>query len=142
MDTVQAEISQSEWEVMRVIWTLGSATTHDLTAILEEKMGWKSATTKTFLGRLVKKQALSTEKEGREFRYRALIPEQAAMDEATQALFDHLCAMKAGQTLENLINALTLSQHDIAQLQAVLAQKAKTAPEKVDCNCLPDDCQC
>ncbi|MCG4283075.1 BlaI/MecI/CopY family transcriptional regulator, partial [Lacticaseibacillus saniviri] len=61
MDTVQAEISQSEWEVMRVIWTLGSATTHDLTAILEEKMGWKSATTKTFLGRLVKKQALSTE---------------------------------------------------------------------------------
>lgn len=48
MDTVQAEISQSEWEVMRVIWTLGSATTHDLTAILEEKWVGKVRQRKLF----------------------------------------------------------------------------------------------
>ena len=61
METPKVEISQSEWEVMRIIWTLGPLTSSTLATILAEKMGWKVATTKTFLGRLVKKGALTTE---------------------------------------------------------------------------------
>ncbi|ARW18982.1 Transcriptional repressor CopY [Pediococcus pentosaceus] len=51
----EIEISQSEWETMRVIWTLQKATSHQIIEILEEKLGWKASTTKTYLGRLVKK---------------------------------------------------------------------------------------
>lgn len=140
METLTAEISQSEWEVMRVVWTLKGVSSHLLVEILGEKMGWKPATTKTFLGRLVKKGALATEKQGREFFYTATIPEQTAMDQTVQALFDHLCEMKAGTTLDHLLQHVTLSQQDIANLQAQLTEMAIDAPETVLCNCLPEDC--
>ncbi|WP_057893486.1 CopY/TcrY family copper transport repressor [Lacticaseibacillus brantae] len=140
METLTAEISQSEWEVMRVIWTLKGVSSHLLVEILSEKMGWKAATTKTFLGRLVKKGALATEKQGREFFYTATIPEQSAMDQTVQALFDHLCEMKVGTTIDHLLQHVTLSQSDIAQLQAQLAMLAVDAPLTVPCNCLPEDC--
>ncbi|GEK29662.1 CopY/TcrY family copper transport repressor [Furfurilactobacillus siliginis] len=136
--TMQIEISDAEWEVMRVLWTLGHATSHQLTEILTEKMGWKPATTKTLLGRLVKKEILSTTKQGNAFDYKPLVEETAAMNAATHALFSHLCQMKAGQTLADLMTDLTFSQADVKKLQAVLEKKALTAPEQVPCNCLPD----
>ncbi|WP_125981868.1 CopY/TcrY family copper transport repressor [Loigolactobacillus iwatensis] len=138
----QMEISDAEWEVMRVIWTLGSATSHTVIEALSEKMGWKAATTKTLLGRLMKKGALTAKKNGRAFTYFPEIPEQEAMDVATISLFDHLCQMRAGATLTALADHVSLSQTDIANLQKLLTEKAKTAPEKVSCNCLPDDCHC
>ncbi|WP_369403871.1 BlaI/MecI/CopY family transcriptional regulator [Secundilactobacillus silagei] len=64
------------------------------------------------------------------------------MNGSAEQLFDHLCAMKKGATLLNLVEHVTLTQDDIAQLQAALSRKAKTAPKQVDCDCLPNDEQC
>ena len=47
------KISDSEWEIMRVIWTLGQTTAQEITQILADSMDWKPATIKTLLGRLV-----------------------------------------------------------------------------------------
>lgn len=141
METPKVEISQSEWEVMRIIWTLGSLRSSTLAAILADKMGWKVATTKTFLGRLVKKGALETEKQGREFLYHATVGEQESMDAAAAELFNHLCQMKIGKTLDHLITNVTLSKHDINDLQQTLTAKLPDAPEKVNCNCLPEGCK-
>ncbi len=62
--TSPIKISDSEWEIMRVIWTLGQSTAQEITQILAESMEWKAATVKTLLGRLVKKEAVWTEQEG------------------------------------------------------------------------------
>lgn len=134
------EISQSEWETMRVIWTLQKATSHQIIEILEEKLGWKASTTKTYLGRLVKKRALRTSKNGREFIYQPIIEEQVAMDNASKSLFVHLCQHKVGTTLANLIDQIELSKSDIQMLIGKLEEKAQTAPDKVSCNCLPENC--
>ncbi|MFC6181775.1 CopY/TcrY family copper transport repressor [Lactiplantibacillus daowaiensis] len=136
------EISDAEWEVMRVTWTLGSVTSSQMAEIMAEKMGWKTATVKTLLGRLIKKGALRAEKHGRAFTYYPTVSEQPSMDEAVETLFGHLCQMRVGQTLTDLVGKLTLSQQDVANLQAALAQKAETAPEMVDCDCLPGDEHC
>ncbi|HAT54228.1 MAG TPA: CopY/TcrY family copper transport repressor [Lactobacillus sp.] len=139
--TVKLEISDAEWEVMRIVWTLGESNSRQITEILAAKMGWKSATVKTLLGRLVKKQALATQKSGNAFTYTPLVEEQDAMDSATRALFGHLCQMKVGQTLSDLIDNLTLSKANIAELQQQLSDKALTAPDTVSCNCLPEGCE-
>lgn len=139
--TVQLEISDAEWEVMRIVWTLGESTSRQISAILADKMDWKPATVKTLLGRLVKKGALATTKANQAFVYTPLVTEQAAMDAATHALFGHLCEMKVGTTLASLIDDLTLSRTDISQLQQLLATKAVDAPSEVACNCLPDGCR-
>lgn len=136
------EITTSEWEVMRIVWSLGQVNSRDLIDLLQQKRDWQDSTIKTLIGRLVKKGFLKTEKEGRRFNYTATVPEIEAMDNATQNLFDHLCGMKKGQTLATLIDQTTLSQADILQLQQRLTAKAATAPEKVACDCLPDKCEC
>lgn len=56
MTVTPIKISDSEWEVMRVIWTQGSTTAQEIIAILGQTMEWKPATIKTLLGRLVKRK--------------------------------------------------------------------------------------
>ncbi|RRK10730.1 CopY/TcrY family copper transport repressor [Lactiplantibacillus garii] len=133
------DISDAEWEVMRVAWTLGNVTSSQMSSIMAEKMGWKTATVKTLLGRLIKKGALRAEKNGRAFTYYPTVQEQPSMDEAVNTLFSHLCQMRVGQTLTDVVKNLTLSQQDIAEMQRVLTEKAKTAPAMVDCDCVPGE---
>jgi len=136
------EISDAEWEVMRVTWTLGNVTSSQMAEIMAAKMGWKTATVKTLLGRLIKKGALRAEKHGRAFTYYPTVDEQPSMDKAVKTLFGHLCQMRVGQTLTDLVGQLTLSQTDIKTLQATLAKKAETAPATVDCDCIPGQNHC
>ncbi len=42
--TSPIKISDSEWEIMRVIWTFGQSTAQEITQILAESMEWKAAT--------------------------------------------------------------------------------------------------
>ncbi|MFD1432223.1 CopY/TcrY family copper transport repressor [Lacticaseibacillus yichunensis] len=141
------EITPAEWEVMRIIWTLGQASAHQVIDLLQQKRDWSDSTIKTLLGRLVKKGLLETSKDGRSFIYKPLISETAAMNGTASQLFSHLCAMKRGKTLVELIETLPLSRGDIETLQAALAKKLPDAPEMVDCDCLPGgmqetDCNC
>ncbi|WP_461215182.1 CopY/TcrY family copper transport repressor [Lacticaseibacillus sp. GG6-2] len=136
------EMSPAEWEVMRVVWTKGSAGTNEIIAVMQAKRDWAESTVKTLLRRLVGKKALATVKAGRQFVYHPLISEQVAMTQTTDELFDHLCEMKQGAVLIGLLQRTTLSQKDIQTMQQVLAEKAKTAPVQVACNCLAGECTC
>ncbi|MTV81933.1 CopY/TcrY family copper transport repressor [Secundilactobacillus folii] len=136
------EITPSEWELMRIVWTKGQVYSRELIDLLQRKRKWSDSTIKTLLRRLVQKGLLATKKEDRRFLYTATISETDAMNGSAEQLFDHLCAMKKGKTLVDLVDHVTLTKGDIAQLQAVLASKAVDAPNQVQCDCLPDDCQC
>ncbi|EDN7766848.1 TPA: CopY/TcrY family copper transport repressor, partial [Listeria monocytogenes] len=78
----------------------------------------------------------------RPFTYKPVVGEKESMAAAADDLFDHMCAMRAGSTIAGVIQSRELSRADIANLQAILAEKAKTAPEEVQCNCLPGDQTC
>ncbi len=136
------EMSPAEWEVMRVVWTKGTAATNEIVAVMQQKRDWAESTIKTLLRRLVGKQALATNKVGRQFVYQPLISEQVAMTQTADELFDHLCEMKQGTVLLGLLQRTILSQGDIQAMQQLLATKAETAPAQVACNCLADQCTC
>lgn len=139
MDTKIDEITPSEWDLMRIVWTKGSVQTGELITLLQRKRDWSDSTIKTLLGRLVKKGLLATTKDGRKFVYHATVEETTAMDETVSELFAHLCAMKKGTTLAHLLEQTPLTKSDIAHLQDILAAKAQDAPETVPCDCLPPD---
>nr|2K4B_A Chain A, Transcriptional regulator [Lactococcus lactis subsp. lactis] len=73
MNEVEFNVSNAELIVMRVIWSLGEARVDEIYAQIPQELEWSLATVKTLLGRLVKKEMLSTEKEGRKFVYRPLM---------------------------------------------------------------------
>ena len=144
-ETVQnsiEEITPSEWELMRIVWTKGQLYSRELIDLMQAKRSWSDSTIKTLLRRLVKKGLLQTEKQDRRFLYTATISETEAMNGSAEQLFDHLCAMKKGETLLNLIQHVELTQTDIQKLQAALTEKAKTAPTEVACDCLPNNANC
>ncbi|MGC3164653.1 BlaI/MecI/CopY family transcriptional regulator, partial [Enterococcus faecium] len=80
-----------EWEIMRVIWTLGQTTAQEITQILADSMDWKPATIKTLLGRLVKKEVIWTEQEGKKFIYHTAVSQMETVRSPTENLFYHIC---------------------------------------------------
>lgn len=137
------EITPAEWQVMRIVWTLGETTSSQIITILQRKVDWKPATVKTLLRRLVAKGALATTRQGRSFIYRPLVAEQATMDQVADDLFNSICEHCVGRTLDHVVDQATLSKADIQRLQQTLAAKLATAPDQVQCNCVPgEDMHC
>ncbi|MCA1055711.1 CopY/TcrY family copper transport repressor [Rossellomorea aquimaris] len=136
------EITDSEWEVMRVVWALGEVTSKEINQVLQDKKEWKPATTKTFIGRLVKKGMLQTEKSGNRFIYTAAVSEEESLKTLKAGLFHHICSRAVGKTIADLIQEATLSHADIALLEDALQTKKKDAVDEVACNCVPGQCTC
>lgn len=140
--TMMITISEAEWEVMRVVWANVTVTSREVIDILTEKMDWKESTIKTLIGRLVNKEALKTEKEGRRFIYSANISEKESVKSYSEDILDRVCDTKDVLVVQHLIQDAKLSQSNIQDLIALLEEKAKSAPENVACNCTPGQCNC
>lgn len=136
------KISDAEWEVMRVVWSKKSVTSQEVIDVLSDKMDWKPATIKTLLGRLVKKELVSTETAGKKFRYAPLVNEQQTVKSVTENLFSRICAKKIGRTISELIEEAELTTADLDLIKMALKEKALTAVDSVACNCVPGQCDC
>ncbi|WP_294603043.1 CopY/TcrY family copper transport repressor [uncultured Lactobacillus sp.] len=129
-------ISEAEWEVMRIVWTLGKIHTGDVIQQLQAKKDWSESTIKTLMGRLVKKGLLKTRKDGRRFVYSATVTQIEMMIQVTNEMMSHMCDMHKGQVMIAILKDMPLSQGDITKIESELALKKEHAPEMVNCNCL------
>ena len=133
----ESTISDSEWEIMRIIWTIEPVRSTKIIQELQAKKDWSESTIKTLLRRLVNKNLLNTTKEGRHFVYSAKVNQAQVMTEAAQELLDRMCNMHKGEVILQLLADSPISKNDLAKMKQVINQKEKTAPEMVPCNCLP-----
>ena len=69
------QISEAEFEVMKVIWKYAPISTNEVTEKLTQTTDWSPNTIQTMLKRLVTKKALTYEKQSRVFVYTPLVPE-------------------------------------------------------------------
>ena len=133
-------ISSAEWEVMRVLWAKGQATSSEIIAILAKKLDWSASTVKTLLGRLADKGYLTSQRQGRGFIYQASLGEDEANLQALEAVFDKICLTKHSDLLGQLIEKTPMTQADVDKLQALLV--AKEPVNQVVCDCVPGQCAC
>ncbi|WP_129044634.1 CopY/TcrY family copper transport repressor [Companilactobacillus metriopterae] len=129
-------MTQAEWQVMRIIWTLNGATSKQVIDVLTKKTSWKQATIKTLIVRLQSKGYLEVDKKVRPYTYSPVIKEEDAIDQSVNHLFASLCCMRKGQAIENAIENSDISKSDINELITILTKKSKDAPEEVMCDCL------
>ncbi|GLO68437.1 CopY/TcrY family copper transport repressor [Oceanobacillus kimchii] len=139
---IDSKITDSEWEVMRVVWAQDNVTSKEIREVLQQKMDWKPATTKTFIGRLVKKGMLHTETEGNKYIYSANINESEFIKDHLNEIFENICNKDVGNTIVDLISKATLSFKDIGRLEKTLEMKKKDAVDEVPCSCIPGQCKC
>lgn len=135
-----AKISSAEWEVMRVLWTKGEATSTEITKILSTKQDWSASTVKTLLGRLADKGYLTSRREGRTYLYQAILNEEEANFTAVNEVFSKICLTKHGHILERLIQQTPMTEEQMKALQDFLASKVSV--ERVQCDCQPGQCHC
>ncbi len=133
----ESTISDSEWEIMRIIWTLEPVSSTKIIQELQAKKDWSESTIKTLLRRLVNKNLLNTTKEGRHFVYSAKVNQTQVMTEAAQELLDRMCNTHKGEVILQLLADSPISKSDLAKMKEIIAQKEKTTPDMVPCNCLP-----
>ena len=76
-------ISDAEHAVMEVLWDEAPLTAQDVSERVDPERGWSTNTVKTLLGRLLAKEAIAHEEQGRRYLYRPLVAHLAERDELT-----------------------------------------------------------
>lgn len=113
------QISDSELEIMKIVWTNGGTALY--AHIMEElaKIGrtWQKNTVITLLSRLVDKGLLKTRKIGRRNEYTAIVSEADYQEAQTRTLLDKLYEGSAKGLVSTLIQREMLSAADYEELK-------------------------
>ncbi|KEQ45959.1 CopY/TcrY family copper transport repressor [Streptococcus oralis] len=130
------QISDAEWQVMKIIWMQGEQTSSDLIRVLAERFDWSKSTIQTLLARLVEKECLTRKKEGKFFVYSALLTLDQSRDLLVQDIKDKVCSRRIKNLLADLIVECDFTQADLEGLQEVISKKKASAVAEVKCNCM------
>lgn len=130
------QISDAEWQVIKIIWMQGEQTSTDLIRVLAERFDWSKSTVQTLLARLVEKECLTRKKEGKSFVYSALLTLDQSRDLLVQDIKDKVCSRRIRNLLADLIVECEFTQTDLEDLEAVISEKKSSAVTEVRCNCM------
>jgi len=121
------KISDTEWEIMRVIWTRYPITAAEIIAALAANdPSWHPKTARTLLARLVEKKALDYEEDGRRYVYRPRITEEECVAAASGSFLQRVFGGSLKPMLAHFIEQRQLSREELAELRALL-EKPGTA---------------
>lgn len=122
MSNVYERISDSELEVMNVLWDSGRALTMaELRRLVGERTGWESSTVKTLVQRLCTKGAVSQQK--REvYYYTPCISRADYGGYAARSLVDRLYHGSARDLVAALVGT-GLSRQELAELRTLLEEE-------------------
>lgn len=120
-------ISESEWEVMKVIWRDPPKTLPEILYGMKGT-GWSTTTIQTYLARLVKKGALTTERQGKGYLYYPAISEQNYRLAESRNFLSRLYDGSLTQMVKGFVNGGGLSEEELAELKKLIAdQESKNA---------------
>jgi len=117
-------ISDAEYQVMKVIWAAGAPiSTNEVVETLEQTTAWKPKTIQTLLSRLVKKEALKYEKDGRVFVYTPLIQESEILEIESDTFLNRFYDGTVNSMIVNLLDRDKLSEDDMNEIKRILEEK-------------------
>ncbi|MCC6926926.1 BlaI/MecI/CopY family transcriptional regulator [Novosphingobium sp.] len=113
-------ISEAEHAVMEALWARHPQTANEVADTVAPARGWSLATVKTLLSRLVAKQAIVTQPDGKRFLYSPAIAREAYLGGESRRLVDRLFGGSAAGLFAHLAEAEALSDKDLDQIEALL----------------------
>ena len=119
------QISEAEFEVMKVIWKHAPISTNEITEKLTRTTKWNPKTIQTLIKRLVTKGALSYEKQSRVFVYTPLIEEKEYICQESHSFLERYYDGDITAMLSAYIEDDKLSESEIDTLRSLLAKGSK-----------------
>ena len=118
------QISESELEVMKILWELGEATSSQIVDRLTQSTDWKSKTIQTLITRLVLKKAIKSEKiNAKAFNYYPLVSELDYKSYANKSFLQKLYNGSINLMFASFIKEQKLSKEEIDQLKKLLDEE-------------------
>ncbi len=117
-------ISETEWEVMKVIWKRSPISAGEvIDELVAQDASWHPKTAKTLLARLVKKRALGFEKEGRAYLYHPLVEEKECAVAESESFLSRVFGGSLKPLLVHMVEENKLSAKEIEELRKLLKAK-------------------
>jgi BlaI family transcriptional regulator, penicillinase repressor len=121
------KISDTEWEIMRIVWAQHPITAADIIARLTaDDSSWHPKTARTLLARLVEKKALDYEERGRSYVYEPRVTEAECVAAASGSFVERVFGGSLKPMLAHFIEQRQLTREELDELQALLDQHASS----------------
>lgn len=121
----EERISEAEHAVMEALWDKSPLTANEVADKVAPERGWSLATVKTLLSRLVTKEAVGTQPDGKRFLYSPLIARSQYVGGESRRLVDRLFGGRASSLFAHLAEQEALSDADLAEIEALLKEMRK-----------------
>ncbi len=116
------QISEAEFEVMKIVWKFAPVNTNEITEQLLKTTVWSPKTIQTLIKRLVTKGALTYEKQGRVFVYTPLVKEREYVNQESRSFLKRFYGGEISAMLSAYIESDQLSKDELEKLRALLAE--------------------
>lgn len=113
-------ISEAESRVMEVLWQQSPRTSEEIVAVLAEPTGWHEKTIRTLLNRLLGKEAVSAQKEGRRYLYSPRLRRDDWQQQESRSLLDRVFGGKVAPLLAHFSQHENLTDKDVAELRQLI----------------------
>ena len=115
-------VSDAESEIMQVLWHKSPVTADQIGDVVCGRQQWSIGTVKTLLNRLLKKGAISAERDGRRYLYRPLLSKEDYLFDESQGLLDRLFDGRLAPLVNHFSERKGLSAEDIASLKRLIQE--------------------
>lgn len=119
------QISEAEFEVMKVVWKNAPISTNEVTERLTKTTDWSPKTIQTLLKRLVTKGALTYEKQSRVFVYSPLVEEKEYISQKSNTFLQRYYNGDFTAMLSAYLENDKLSEQEIRTLRSLLSKNPK-----------------
>jgi BlaI family transcriptional regulator, penicillinase repressor len=117
------ELSDAEWEVMKIIWMYQSVTANKIIEELKDKTDWKPKTIKTLINRLLNKKAINYTQNNREYIYTPVVTESECRKEENKTFLKRVYDGTLKTMLVNFIEQNELTKDEIEELKQLLDER-------------------
>lgn len=114
------QISEAEYEVMKIVWKNAPVSTNEVTETLTSTTDWSPKTIQTMLKRLVNKGALTYVKEGRVFVYTPLVEEDEYISQKSSSFLSRYYDGELTSMVSAYLENDRLSDEEISELRSLL----------------------
>jgi predicted transcriptional regulator len=121
-------LSQSQREIMEIVWDRGEISANDVRDILAEKRDLAKNTVRTLLERMEDKGWLKHREEGRTFLYSAAQPREASVGQKVLEVVDHICGGSPEELVSALLDYRGLSSQELKRIRAMLDDAKANRP--------------
>jgi BlaI family penicillinase repressor len=119
------KITETEWEIMRVIWKHHPITATDIVnKLVGHDPTWHPKTTRALLARLVEKGALDYEPQGRAYVYEPLVTESECIAAASQSFLERVFGGSLRPMLAFFVEQRCITKKDLEELSEMLETRA------------------